>query len=103
MKQKCIFSICSHFLVQRAKNLLTARPLRKFTSRGQNLAILKLTIQPYGHAPIGAERLTFVLQHAVRGLQHGLVEVLSEGLWCEPLQGPILSILGRIGLPFQGR
>lgn len=49
------------------------------------------------------EWLTFVLQHVVCGLQHSLVEVLSEGLWCEPLQGPTPSILQRIGLLFLGR
>lgn len=37
------------------------------------------------------------------GLQHGLVEVLSEGLRCEPLQGPGPSVLHRIGLLFLGR
>lgn len=37
------------------------------------------------------------------GLQHGLVEVLSEGLRCEPLPGPIPSILHRIELLFLRR
>lgn len=37
------------------------------------------------------------------GLQHGLVEVLSKGLRCEPLPGPIPSILRRIGLLFLRR
>lgn len=41
----------------------------------------------------GSERLTFVLQCAVCGLQHCLVEVLSKGLRCEPLPGLIPSIL----------
>lgn len=49
------------------------------------------------------ECLTFVLQHVVCGLQHCLVEVLSEGLWCESLQGPSPSILHRIGPLFLGR
>lgn len=52
---------------------------------------------------MGVEWLTFVLQHAVCGLQHGLVEVLSEGLWCEPLQGPTPSVLHSIELLFLGR
>lgn len=37
------------------------------------------------------------------GLQHSLVEVLSKGLRCEPLQGPISSILHWTGLLFLGR
>lgn len=52
---------------------------------------------------MGAECPTFVLQHVVRRLQHSLVEVLSKGLWCEPLQGPIPTILHRTGLFLQGR
>ena len=39
----------------------------------------------------------------MRRLQHGLVEVLSEGLRCEPLQGPTPSVLHRIELLFLGR
>lgn len=46
------------------------------------------------------ERLTFVLQCAMCGLQHGLVEVLSKSLRCKPLPGPIPSILHRIGFFF---
>lgn len=42
--------------------------------------------------------LTFVLQRVVCGLQHGLVEVLSEGLWCESLPGPTPPVLHRVGL-----
>lgn len=37
------------------------------------------------------------------GLQHGLVEVLREGLRCEPLQGPGPSVLHGIGLLLLGR
>lgn len=37
------------------------------------------------------------------GLQHGLVEVLSKGLRCEPLPGPTPSILHRIRLLFLRR
>lgn len=52
---------------------------------------------------VWGECLTFVLQCVVCGLQHGLVEVLSKGLRCEPLQGPIPSILHGTGLLFLGR
>lgn len=37
------------------------------------------------------------------GLQHGLVEVLSKGLRCEPLQGPVPPVLHRVGLLFLRR
>lgn len=47
--------------------------------------------------------LTFVLQCVVCGLQHSLVEVLSEALWCEPLPGPTPSIRPRIWLLFLRR
>lgn len=51
----------------------------------------------------GNEWPTFVLQCVVCGLQHGLVEVLSKGLRCESLTGPIASILHRSGLLFLRR
>lgn len=56
-------------------------------------------IEQSGHAPMGAW-LTFVLQCAVCGLQHSLMEVLSEGLRGEPLQGSIPPILHLTGLLF---
>lgn len=39
----------------------------------------------------------------MRGLQHGLVEVLSEGLRREPLQGPSAAVLHGAGLFLQRR
>lgn len=39
----------------------------------------------------------------MRGLQHGLVEVLSKGLRREPLQGPSAAVLHGAGLFLQRR
>lgn len=51
--------------------------------------------------PAVAKCPTFVLQHAVGGLQHSLVEVLSKGLRREPLQGPSAAVVHRDGLLLQ--